>query len=297
VETRNLYLGVDIRRAAGPTNRPDFETTARQLFSEVQATDPAGRMQLVAAELAKVKPNLVGLQEVTLWQVGSTKIDYLQLLRKDLAARHLSYRVVGTASEADIRFTFSNGDPGRFRIGNAILVKAGVKTSHVHTGVYKSQITFPTAIGNFPVRRNWGELDADVGGARFHFINTHLEAFNFTVRTQQAKQFVAGPLRHRGPDILAGDLNSSPIEKLLADRAAYFVVRGAGYVVRQSLRNTCCYKDDLKSGSLTHRIDFVMTKPGLRLLASGVVGAREVTKVGTHAADHAGAWSRLLVPA
>jgi endonuclease/exonuclease/phosphatase family metal-dependent hydrolase len=292
VMSRNLFLGVDIRRAAGPQTQPEFDALVLQLFREVQATDPAGRMALVAEEIEDTDPELVGLQEVTVWQVGSQEIDYLDLLRSQLKRRRLSYRVVGVQPEVDARIQTSQG-PGRFYIGNAILVKKGVRTSRVRTGAFNSQISFPTAAGTFPVTRGWDSLKATVEGARFTFVNTHLEAFSPPQRDDQARELVAGPLKARGGIILVGDLNSNANAAQPVDRPAFNTIRRAGFVVRQTRRQTCCLRDDLKTGVRDHTVDFVMSKPRLPLLRSGLTGTRERTSAGTQAADHAGVWATL----
>nr|MDQ6915834.1 hypothetical protein [Actinomycetota bacterium] len=150
VMTRNLFLGVDIRRAAGPRTREELQALAVQLVREVKATDPAGRMNLVAAEIARVKPDLVGLQEVAFWQLGSTHIDYAALLLSSLLRRGLAYRLVGGQTEADVSLPTSAGQ-GRFRLGDAILVRRGVGATHIRHASFHSQITFPIATGTVPV--------------------------------------------------------------------------------------------------------------------------------------------------
>ena len=68
--TRNLFLGADLIPLA-TTKGDEFERAAGNLLNKIKATDPEARMKLVAGEIAKAKPDLVGLQEVTLWRTGT----------------------------------------------------------------------------------------------------------------------------------------------------------------------------------------------------------------------------------
>src|SRR5437764_11372797 len=67
VMTRNVYLGADlIPLATAPADQ--FRHAATGVFDSVVAGDPDGRMRLIAGEIAKARPDLVGLQEVSLWR-------------------------------------------------------------------------------------------------------------------------------------------------------------------------------------------------------------------------------------
>lgn len=295
VMSRNLFLGVDIRRAAGPKTPEELGDLSVQLYNEVQATDPQSRMKLAADEIAKVKPDLVGLQEVTLWQAGPRTIDYLALIQAELKAKKADYRVVKQESEADVKVATPEGQ-GRFMLGNAVLARKGVKTSGVRSKVFKEQISLPTAIGVQPVHRNYISMKAKVGNTSFDYVNTHLEAFSNAQKVAQAQELAKGPLKAKGPALLTGDLNSNKNLPVAADREAFAAVAKAGFVVRQTSKQTCCLNDDLKTGVRDHTVDFVMSKPKLKLLKSGLVGLTDMTPAGTQISDHAGVWSTLLVP-
>src|SRR5262245_64317447 len=70
VMTRNLFLGADLIPLATTAPGAPFQQAAGQLFDEVKATDPDARMKLIAREIADAGPDLVGLQEVSLWRTG-----------------------------------------------------------------------------------------------------------------------------------------------------------------------------------------------------------------------------------
>ncbi|HZB66629.1 MAG TPA: hypothetical protein VE503_04340, partial [Ornithinibacter sp.] len=87
VMPRNLYLGADINRpveaalkaqAAGAT--PQQVVAALAVATHVSRTivDQTGfptRSRLLAAEIARTEPDLVGLQEVALWRSGPLELD------------------------------------------------------------------------------------------------------------------------------------------------------------------------------------------------------------------------------
>ena len=66
------------------------------------ASDVPSRVDGMAAEIAKARPDLVGLQEVAIWRAvypptfSPTGFDFLELLLDALAARGEHYVVVAT---------------------------------------------------------------------------------------------------------------------------------------------------------------------------------------------------------
>ena len=116
VMTRNLYLGADINRpvnaalaaqAAGGSPQDVLVALANathQTREIVDRTNFPVRAGLIAQEIARTRPDLVGLQEVALWRSGPLDLtqvgvpnattvdyDYLQLLLDALAARGQHY--------------------------------------------------------------------------------------------------------------------------------------------------------------------------------------------------------------
>ena len=115
-------------------------------------------------------------------------------------AERLESHIQAQATSEEVRFTD----------GNVVLARAGVTVSNVHSGDFKHLLKIATrGLGSVTVTRSWNALDAAVGGARLHFVNTQLEAYSAAVRLQQAQELVAGPLKSKLEAILAGDLNSS----------------------------------------------------------------------------------------
>jgi hypothetical protein len=108
VMVRNVYLGADLIPLAAAPNRDAFEQAAAQRFATVQSNDFATRAKSLAAEIAKNKPDLVGVQEAAIWRRGADGVkdgattpatqvvyDSTALLLKELASRGARHQVQG----------------------------------------------------------------------------------------------------------------------------------------------------------------------------------------------------------
>jgi endonuclease/exonuclease/phosphatase family metal-dependent hydrolase len=298
VMTRNVYLGADlIPLATAPADQ--FQHAASGVFAGVVGGDPDARMKVIAREIAKAKPDLVGLQEISLWRTGATspastvRYDFSKAIVARLKQLHAGYRLAVLERAFNVEGPTDQGFDVRLTLGDEILVRKGVQVSHVRSGVFAHQLTIPTnGIGPVQVTRGWNALDARIGKTRLHFVNTHLEAYDPTVREAQASELVAGPLKSRRTTILVGDLNSGPDLTDPNDRLAYAALAGAGYKEERTAKFSCCFNDDLKSGGWDHNVDHIMAKPKVRLVRSSVTGA-ETTPAGLHPSDHGGVVSRL----
>lgn len=216
--------------------------------------------------------------------------DFTRTITKELARRHAHYRLVALKRGFNVEGPTDRGFDIRLTIGDAILVRGGVKVSHVRSGVFKSQVVLPTqALGPVKVIRGWNALDAEVDGAKLHFVNTHLEAYSQSNRLDQAKELVAGPLKSKLQTVLAGDLNSGPDLEDMGDRPPYAAIADAGFKPLRTKTPSCCFGD---SGGWDHNVDWIMGKGGPRLVRSSLVG-REKTAGGQHPSDHGGVISTL----
>jgi len=212
--TRNVYLGADLPPIALAQPGPDFEAAAGKLLDDVEATDPRGRMRLIGDEIAEARPDLVGLQEVSLYRTGpqhdpkpATRVryDFVALIRAELARRHQPYRVVAKRYGLNVEGPSDRNVDVRLSLGDVTLARKGVKVAHERTGVFEHQLSIPSAqLGPVSPARSWNALDATIRGVRLHFVNTHLEAYSTGFRLEQAKELVAGPLRSRRQTVLVG---------------------------------------------------------------------------------------------
>ena len=313
VMTRNVYLGGNIAGPIPAPNRDEFERSASALWAAVRTTDFPARAKLLAREVRRTKPDVVGLQEVALWRRGpdavkdgsatpSTEIvyDFLATLRSALGAR---YRVASVQTAADLEAPISDGYDVRLTMRDAVLVRVrrGLKVRRKLGDTYAAELAVPTAIGALTSTRGWVGADLSLAGKRFRVVNTHLEAFSDPIRLQQARELVAGPLRRRGTVILTGDINSDPVDATGADPAAYRKFTAAGLkdtwlaVRPRSKGFSCCFKTetimDPPPAPFDHRVDHVFAKGRVRVLGGRVVGNDPANRTasGLWPSDHGGA--------
>lgn len=74
VMTRNLFLGADLGPAINAAGVNEFVQANGEILREVDRTDFPRRAPLLAAEIRRKKPDLVGLQEVSLWREGPPSV-------------------------------------------------------------------------------------------------------------------------------------------------------------------------------------------------------------------------------
>jgi endonuclease/exonuclease/phosphatase family metal-dependent hydrolase len=302
VMTRNVYLGGNIAGPIPAQSPQEFEQKASALWAAVRATDFPARAKLLAREVRRTKPDVIGMQEVALWRRDSTTVvyDFLASLRKELGPR---YRVASAQVEADIEAPISDGYRVRLTMRDVVFVRKrkGLKVRRKLGANYDAELQVPTAIGPLTSRRGWTGADLTLAGRRFRFVDTHLEAFADDVRVAQAKELVAGPLRKRGTVVFTGDINSDPDGATGADPAAYRALTGAGLkdtwlgVRPRSKGYSCCFKTetitDPPPAPFDHRVDHVLAKGRVRVLGGRVVGGDPANRTasGLWPSDHGGA--------
>lgn len=302
VMTRNLYLGADLLPAAGAQDQTQLRAAATAIVNHVKATDFPARAKLLAAEIAKAKPDLVGLQEVATWRrtrpgeasgtpATAPLYDWLGSLQKALHARHRHYRMIAAENEFDFQLPTDLGYDARLSLRDVVLATRRVKLRARRSASFEHILSIPTVAGTANIHRGYNRVDVSVRGARLRFVNTHLEAYSPTVREAQAKELVAGPLQSsKRPVILAGDLNSDRASTQPADRLAYEAIAAAGFKDRATRKPSCCHDDTtLKSpGGFDHIVDHIMSKPKLRVTRTRVTGNGPRTSSGLWPSDHGG---------
>src|SRR3954452_19057660 len=217
VMTRNLYLGADLSPALQAPDVNSAVDAGYQIEQQVYRTQfPTVRARLLANEIKKQKPDVVGLQEAALWRTGpydlsavttgpkATQVDtrggdflsdLLSQLNKGKAKKGkkqkpLRYKIAVVKTEFDFELPVNQGSGGlgacpaqchneRLTMRDAILVKKGVKISNASSGTFNTllRVKVGGAI-NVDVTRGWAAVDAKVSGKKVHVVDSHFEAFD-----------------------------------------------------------------------------------------------------------------------
>jgi endonuclease/exonuclease/phosphatase family metal-dependent hydrolase len=300
VMTRNVYLGADLIPLAAAPDQAAFEQAAAQRFQTVQNNAFPTRAKALAAEIRKAKPDIVGVQEATIWRRGpdglkdgsatpATQVIYdsSQELRKALNG---TYKEVVGRDWFDFEAPTALGYDVRVTQRNVILVRKGskVKVRKTFSGQFKDHFDPPTPVGVAHQLRGWVGLDGTLAKKKFRFVSTHLEAYSDAIADKQMHQLLksSGPLgAKKRQSILVGDYNADPAD---AGANAYKTAVKAGFRNNLPRRKTCCFAEDLHSTTdqLETWIDHVLVRPKVKVLKSGIVGTKQVG--GLYPSDHAG---------
>jgi endonuclease/exonuclease/phosphatase family metal-dependent hydrolase len=318
VMTRNLYLGAELGPIFAADSQQALLGAVTQTFQAALASDFPGRAQLLADEIVAADPELVGLQEVSLWRTGqfgeeatTVEQDFLAILLDALAERGVRYEPVSVVEAFDGQLP-ALGPQGLFEARltdrDVILARADVPASRVKVlssdaGIFDAALPLEVLGQPLPVIRGWTSVDVKVRGTVVRFVNSHFEAFDpgEVVRVAQARELLAGPLATSLPVVLVGDFNSNAGPGL-----AYNVLLGGGFVDAWSVTRpgdpglTCCHAGDLLNETLEpfrSRIDLVLTR-GVTAVATERVGVDPArrTPEGRWPSDHAGVVAELVLP-
>ncbi len=314
VLTQNLYLGASLDPALRAETPQEFLAAVADIYATVQTTDYPRRSEALAARIAKRKPDLIGLQEVTRWSAvdpsaGRAELDFLDILLEDLAEEGMSYSVQAVSENATIGpvpllAPCTNPEPDctvSFQDRDVILVNdatPGLQVLRRKSGTFENQVSIPTPFGTtLSFDRGWAWIVARYRGKKFRFINTHLEtqAAPATQRAQ-ADELLAGPARPRGRKILVGDFNSAADGSTTSSygalteryRDAWSTGVGDGF--------TCCQRSMLgnEESRLTTRIDLILTRGAIAPLKARVFAKAPIqAEAPRWISDHAGVFAKV----
>jgi endonuclease/exonuclease/phosphatase family metal-dependent hydrolase len=211
----------------------------------------------------------------------------------------------------------------RLTMRDAILVRkgAGVKFKNPTSGTFNTllRVSLAGGVRNVDVTRGWTAIDVKARGRSFHFVNTHLEAFDSQgsnqtnqgttlgrgdIRAAQASQLVGpgGTANSPRPVILLGDLNSDDdTVQPNGDRNAYNAVLAGGFTERSTANPlSCCLNDPFLVGGpnsindFDHQVDHVLANKGKIRFVKGFVDGRAPVN-GLYPSDHAAVTSVLKI--
>jgi endonuclease/exonuclease/phosphatase family metal-dependent hydrolase len=322
VMTRNLYVGTGLNNVVAAKSFPEVVAAVTQDFDNVLANDFRKRAKGVATEIAVLRPDVVGLQEVSLWRqqavadtvagvsapnADTVVFDHLELLQKELAARGAHYVAVATEIDSDIELPRSNpASPNGFsdvRITDreVVLVRAAVaaRVSNPQTGAYTAQLTLNTPSGPKPLSRGWASIDLALGGRTVRILSTHLDSeLTGPIQVAQGAEVLALAQASPYPVIVLGDFSSAADGSTTAT-APNMVAGGLSDAWRvaqpRNAGRTCCLPERLDDLTLpSARIDYVFTRGPWRVegaLRTGILPFQ--LSAPYWASDHFGVYAAL----
>ena len=241
VMTRNLYLGADVGVALKLL--PDMPAAAQFMWEQVVATDFRRRAPLFAAEVARERPDVIGLQEATTWSCstgfgGNRRVvfDFTQEFLAATAATGTPYVLATAGGRTAQDPSFGLGpmpfltrihDPATFQplfgtdtadcgfqIGDALAIRADL-APHVRA---VGASDFPTETTIAPlvlvIPRGFVWADINIRGTPVRFVTTHLESYwtagDVPPSARQADELVDALAPTTMPLVVMGDFNSDP---------------------------------------------------------------------------------------
>lgn len=311
VMTYNLFQGTDFIEVLSAQTFPEFLEAAQLTLQEVTDSNLPMRMKAIAHQITITQPDLVGLQEATLWRVGPgpnpTQVLYdpLQELLDALDKQGQHYTAVVIVNEYELQgplpdqVTYLRAN-GR----NILLARTSDPTLHLteaKSGTFSNLLVLPTLLGNLTITRGWGSVDVNLHGQAFRFIVTHLEnpipQFPETYLLQQAQAFelYSGPAYTSLPVILVGDFNAIANEPTDPSYATYQEMLYFGFGDAWTERSqkspglTWPLINSSVKDTATQRIDFIFLRGNLDACESRLAGDDKQDRVdGMWPSDHAG---------
>ncbi len=217
IMTQNMDAGTDLGFALALGVPEGVDLT----LAEIQASNIPQRADLIAAQIAVEKPDMVALQEVTLWRTGPTPetathvlYDQLKLLLRALTRHRAPYDIVAVNTLTDLALPGSDGAL-RYTDRDVLLIRSDLRPpafhlSDVHAHIYDVALDFQGLI----VTQGWISADVHMGNKHFRLVNTHLESpipgvpEATAVQVAQVTELIHSLRNLTVPIVLCGDFNS-----------------------------------------------------------------------------------------
>lgn len=241
VMARNLYLGSDVAIALDLL--PDMPAAAQFMWEQVAATDFDARVEVLAAEVAREQPAVIGLQEATRWRCRGGNLGRLQdvfdfttgFLDATRAAG-VPY-VIATADGEEAQqpgyripalpFLSRVVDPATFQpifgsdtatcgfdLADALLVREDLAGRVVTAGGRAFAERYAVVPTVLVIDRGYAFADLAFDSGTVRFVTTHLEALwdpdEVPHSARQARQLLDDLAGTDTPVVLLGDMNADP---------------------------------------------------------------------------------------
>lgn len=314
VMTQNMDEGTGFTPLLAATTPNQFLDAVTAVYQEVEASNIPERASAVAREIRAQQPDLIGLQEVALWQTGSpsamtVQFDSLQSLLDALKQQELHYTPVAIMNEFVLEGPSSSGFNVRVTDRDVLLARTGddvPELSNIQQQHFSTNLTVSALSGPVTIQRGWISVDAKIRGRSFRFVTTHLDAVDASVQMAQGKELLQVPGNTPLPTVFAGDFNSAAAGDP-NNTPTYGNLIQAGLVDTWEVAhpNDPGYTWPLHgedpftpSSTPTERIDLVLVHGGFGILNAQRIGNEitDLTLSGLWPSDHAGVAETLQLP-
>lgn len=190
VMTRNLDAGTDLNLVLAASDQTSFVQAVDATLAEIKGAQIAERAARIATEISAQKPDIVGLQELTLFRTGPLSLqpkgvqtvlyDQLDILMSELQKQNAMYAVVVVQNLLDVEVPVPTQNLNlRMTDRDAILIRSDLMQAtmdyyNIQTRRYETLLQLPV-LGGLTVPRSWESMQVLLHGKAFRFITTHLE--------------------------------------------------------------------------------------------------------------------------
>jgi endonuclease/exonuclease/phosphatase family metal-dependent hydrolase len=304
VATYNVYLGADLAPLAAASTPQQLAERAEIAYGQMVRTDFPARARAISQLLKRDRPDVVGLQEVALWQRGplggplQVTYDFLDILLGELRSAGLRYRAAAVNTTNSTTLPVSTTEQVSFTDRDVILVQDRLRVTNAQSNIYAAKLVFTTpAEVTFTRVRGWSTVDVGLEHKRalVRVANTHLEPAPAAVRNAQGQELHTALAQSPYPVVAVGDFNAPPSDAT----GPYGTFTTGGYddawLTARHLGNgfTALQDPDLRKvpSKLDRRLDYVFYQPAqLSAVWAELIGEelQDRTSTGLWPSDHAG---------
>ncbi len=309
VMTYNLNNGSDLIPLFSVQSPQQIPGAVSQVLAEVDSSNIPARAVALAHVIEGAHPDLVGVQEASVWTVnGAVRYDILGDVMKALAHDGAHYRVASVVNAFGGQLPDAQGEIVGLQDQNAILVRTDLprnqfQISNVQTGFYTASFSLPLPglPQPIPALDSWQSVDVTLHGDRFRFFNTHLDSDSPAINEAQSMELGVKVATSPLPVIVVGDFNASAEG---AGSPTYHDLLAWGLHDAWTARH---HNAGLTWGptpvddphlDLQQRIDWVLAGTGIKVESSHLVGGKpsDFNREGVWPSDHLGVVATLKLP-
>ena len=199
VMSRNIYLGADVGVALELI--PNMPAAAQFMWDQVNKNDFSKRSIALAAEIKEYKPDVIGLQEATIWyckkNAWSKKTEVFNFTDQLLEALGGDYVLASKDGKTafnpgysinPIPFLTMVKDPTRFQklfsqdkaacgfqIGDALAIKKSLADQVIRVGNTEYEDSYSIVPTLMTIYRGYTWADINIANIPVRFVTTHLE--------------------------------------------------------------------------------------------------------------------------